>query len=153
MTISQEDREYFEAALTEVLGVDLNTLSQAIGFVQQQQTEYALRPVRDAWGDDFDENFAKTKEYFGTLEADKQAFYDNPDGLIYLFDTKVKPTLTTETASTDVPSIPTTSVSQTATSSTKQGLTREAIKAMTPAEYKENAAAITEFYSTAQPSA
>jgi hypothetical protein len=151
MDISKEDREYFEAVLSDVLGVDVPTLHRAIEFVGQQQTEHALKPVREAWGESFDENFSKTKEYYASLSEDQQAFYDNPDGLMYLFDTKVKPTLgQVESPSGDVPSIATNAASQVATAPTKQGLTREAIKAMTPAEYKDNSAAITAFYAQAQ---
>jgi hypothetical protein len=148
MALSPEDRAFFEEAISEVFGVDITTVQTAIKFVGEQQTEQALRPVKEAWGDNFDEHFARTKEYFDTLPADRQAFFDNPDGLMYLFDTQVKPGLpASEKPSGDIPAIPS-SATQPASATPQQGLTREAINAMSPTEYKAASAEIAQFYAS-----
>lgn len=151
MEISKEDLEYFSAAVSQVLGVDISTLKQAVTFIQGQQVQASLAPMREAWGDKFDENFNAVQEYFDTLSDDKKAFYDNAEGLQYLFDKHVAPKLAETTqpnASDNVPAIATGQTTGAALTSGNEGLTREKIQAMSKADYAANADAITQFYST-----
>ena len=153
MEISKEDLEYFGAAVTQLLGVDMPTLKQAITFIQGEQVRSALQPIRDAWGEQFDENFTAVQAYFDTLSDEQKAFYDNPDGLQYLFDKFVAPKMaensqnTTE-ATGEVPNIASGQTTGTTPAVVEPTLTREKIQAMSPQEYRENADAITAFYAT-----
>lgn len=151
MAITPEDLQFFGEAVAELLGVDIPTLKQAVTFIQTQQVQSALQPVREAWGDKFDENFAAAQEHFNTLSDEQKALYDNPDGLQYLFDKFVAPKMSAESEATDnVPGIATGSTTDaTASPVATEGLTREKINSMTKQEYAANADAITAFYATA----
>ena len=102
---SEDDVKHFEAMVQHLFGVDVNTLAGSIGYLQQQQQESNVKPLREAWGDSFDRNFSEVEKYFQTLTPDQQDSFNNPEGLQYLFEKRIAPTLSPVEEGREVPTV------------------------------------------------
>lgn len=82
---NDEQFQAFNSQLQNYLGVDAYALRNYASYVAEQQRESALTPLRQEWGDGFEQNFGLVRERFSQLPPHQQAIYDNVDGARFLY--------------------------------------------------------------------
>ena len=74
-----------DALVEYAFGIPRQTVRSNFEYVQARQREEAISPLRNEWGDSFEQNFGLVQERFNQLPPHKQAIYDNVDGAKFIW--------------------------------------------------------------------
>lgn len=139
---NDEAFQTFNQQLQTYIGADVQTLRNYVGYLENQIRENALAPLRQEWGDMFEDNFKRVRERFNTLPPHQQSIYDNVDGARFLWQQ-----LQNEQDQTAaVPTFDRGKASAGPTTHKKYKYTQSEIIALSPKEYKQHAADIQAAY-------